>query len=285
MRFGSDSRHPTLCSWPFTSIHSSTSRCPASARPAPPTSPRNGGSRAHGNRGRSPTARWSAPAATAPLVLADRVPAGRRLQLRLLRPQRPRPRLPRPRRLRHGRQRGLHGRAAAGLNRRCPKRGFARLRTWHRLRWGWRRRPRRDPDARDGRVGDRGHGARVARLRGGLRRGGRHRGRGLDRQGRRRGARPGRAARSARSSSQVDDEVQVGAALAEMEPGERRSATSSDDGASGAGRARPTKLGRATPRRRTRSGRDGGEHAETADQPTTPASAPARPPTRARCRS
>ena len=47
-------------------------------------------------------------------------------------------------------------------------------------------------DARDGRVGDRGHGPRVARRRGRHGRRGRHRGRGLDRQGRRRGPGPGR---------------------------------------------------------------------------------------------
>ena len=51
-------------------------------------------------------------------------------------------------------------------------------------------------DARDGRVGDRGHGARVARRGGPAGRRGRHRGRGLDRQDRRRGARRRRRARS-----------------------------------------------------------------------------------------
>ena len=74
-------------------------------------------------------------------------------------------------------------------------------------------------DARDGRVGDRGNRARVARLGGSDRRRGRHRDRGLDRQGGRGGPGAGVAGRSRSCWSNVDDTVQVGQALAEMAAG------------------------------------------------------------------
>ena len=68
---------------------------------------------------------------------------------------------------------------------------------------------RRDPDARDGRIGHRGHGARVACLRGRVGRGGPDDGRGLDRQGRRRGARP-RQRHDHQDPRQPDETVEVG---------------------------------------------------------------------------
>ena len=74
--------------------------------------------------------------------------------------------------------------------------------------------------------------------------------RGLDRQGRRRGPRPGRAARSRSSWSTPDDTVQVGQALAEM--------TAGAGAAAAAARGRPAE---ATPPRAAAPPADGGNGA------------------------
>ena len=102
------------------------------------------------------------PECDAPQVIADPLPAGSRHRLRLLRPRRPGPRVPRPGHFRHGRQRGLPGRAA-----RLDRCSQASQRGRGIDSGGWRDCERRDPDAPDGRVGDRGHRSRMARLGGG----------------------------------------------------------------------------------------------------------------------
>ena len=117
---------------------------------------------------------------------------------------------------------GASGEAAAG-ERRQPPRRRANPPTPDAQRERCRRSDRRlrrsavvDRDARDGRVGHRGHGPRMARGRGRGGRRGRDRGRGLDRQGRRRGAGPGAVARSPSFWSSPTTTVQVGQVLAEM---------------------------------------------------------------------